>query len=701
MFQIAAGDELYIGDKTYSICRHPSAPDLPYGQEGRQAIVYELEGAGSNWALKVFKPYYRRPYLVRVTRKIAGYSNLPGMEVCNRTIISTKDNLGLLKVHPGLMYSALMPWIEGPTWTEVLLSRKRLSAKASLGIAQQLLKCLVALEEYGLSHGDLSGSNIMLPVFAGGDGVSLVDVEQMYSPGAERPEVLPEGSPGYGFPHVTQPLWGPFTDRYPGSIILAEVLSLCDGRAVEGAWGESFFTEDETGRQVDRLSIMMEVLQDRWGDQIASIFQRNWFAETPEDCTPFAEWLIHLPETAEERDEARRPEPEADTLVEKPRAVRLENTYDIETVLTRAREQASRGDTTGAVELYGYILQTTTLPGDFRAQITSELEDVRRRTENVGAALLSKAASAAAAPAVSGSVPRSYEAKRRFRLKMILIPAIVLLLVAMFGFALWASLGRNEAASEISVPDLTGMTQEEAKSKAEEVGLKFKAEEKVDNNAEKGKVLEQEPAASKKIKKGETVTAVIATKDQVSIPGVLGAPQDDALAVLQEASLNCRVIMEGTQDQARNGIIIGQEPAGGSTVDVGTSIELFVGVYQPVEQAATPSQPEATPQTTWKTCPTCGGGGFITKTRSVPVQERCPVCDGDGMTPTGPCTNCGGTGVITTTRTETYSETCPTCGGSGRVLSRLIDALPLTVPCFLVFTGLFYNAAKRRKRYWV
>jgi len=39
-FQPKVNQELIIDDTTYRVAEHPAAPGMPYGQEGRQAIVY-------------------------------------------------------------------------------------------------------------------------------------------------------------------------------------------------------------------------------------------------------------------------------------------------------------------------------------------------------------------------------------------------------------------------------------------------------------------------------------------------------------------------------------------------------------------------------------------------------------------------------------------------------------------------------------
>ena len=49
---------------------------------------------------------------------------------------------------------------------EVLMDGQELSPEASLGLAQSFLNILSAMEQEGAAHCDLSGPNLLLPVFA-------------------------------------------------------------------------------------------------------------------------------------------------------------------------------------------------------------------------------------------------------------------------------------------------------------------------------------------------------------------------------------------------------------------------------------------------------------------------------------------------------------------------------------------------------
>lgn len=163
-FHPQVGDQLAINGMVYTIAEHPSAPWMPYGQEGRAAVVYKLKAPdGEPQALKVFKPRHRLPALVGQAITIAPLAELPGLAVCRRTVLSSRRHRDLLRQHPDLTYAVLMPWIEGPTWMEVMGEKRAFSSEQSLHLALALVEIMATMEEYGLAHCDLSGSNVLLP----------------------------------------------------------------------------------------------------------------------------------------------------------------------------------------------------------------------------------------------------------------------------------------------------------------------------------------------------------------------------------------------------------------------------------------------------------------------------------------------------------------------------------------------------------
>jgi hypothetical protein len=298
-----AKQELHIESVAYWIAEHPAAPGLPYGQEGRQAVVFQLAAQdGDAQALKVFKPRYRLPALVGQAAKIAPLADLPGLQVCRRTVLSARRNRDLLRQHPDLTYAVLMPWVQGPTWMEVMIEKRELTPEQSLELARSLAEILATMEEHGLAHCDLSGPNVLLPSLVAsavpnyGSSIQLVDVEQLYSSDLKRPELLPGGSPGYAHKTAPDGLWGSTADRFAGAVLLGEMLGWCDERAREAAWGENYFEPQEMQRESERYQTLVATLQERWGNDVVQLFERAWRSEVLADCATFGEWLVTLPE---------------------------------------------------------------------------------------------------------------------------------------------------------------------------------------------------------------------------------------------------------------------------------------------------------------------------------------------------------------------------------------------------------------------
>jgi hypothetical protein len=301
-FQATVSGTLDIDGVLYCFAEHPAAPGMPYGQQGRQATVYQLVlQNGEKQALKVFKLRFQAPSLVTLSTRIAAFTDLPGLRVCQRTVLTARRHTSLLRQYPDLTYAVLMPWIEGPTWTEVMLRKRQFTAEQSLQLARSFVEVLAAMEERGVAHCDLSGPNVLLPGlaepvnFPSHSAVELVDVEQMCGPGLERPEALSGGSLGYAHHSVSAGSWESKGDRFAGAVMLAEMLGWCDERLREAAWGESYFEPLGMQTENQRFDLLLSVLRQRWGDGIPELFQSAWASDTLADCPTFGHWLVTLP----------------------------------------------------------------------------------------------------------------------------------------------------------------------------------------------------------------------------------------------------------------------------------------------------------------------------------------------------------------------------------------------------------------------
>lgn len=326
-FQPNVKDVLVIGGVRYAVDGHPLMANMPYGQEGRQGTVYRLLQLDTHtlWALKVFRPSFRYPALVQQAEVLAAYAALSGLQVCERTVLTPQHHFELISKHPELLYAVLMPWIDGPTWMDVLLDEQVPEQQVLIETAEALAALLSQMEQNGIAHGDLSATNVIIPRLLGADysSIALVDVEQMYAPGLNRPNAMPAGSPGYARTKGSTAEWNPAMDRYAGGMLITEMLVWTDSRIRASAWGESFLDPQQMGHDKDRINLLLQVLSELYNDSISYLFQRVWTSVDNTQCPTFGEWEValrqyrlhgHVPVAVQETSAPPRSEERQDAL---------------------------------------------------------------------------------------------------------------------------------------------------------------------------------------------------------------------------------------------------------------------------------------------------------------------------------------------------------------------------------------------------
>lgn len=131
----------------------------------------------------------------------------------------------------------------------------------------------------------------------------------------------------------------------------------------------------------------------------------------------------------------------------------------------------------------------------------------------------------------------------------------------------------------IKVPDLKGMTYEDAEEELDELGLKIKRGEDVPSeDVEEGKIASQTPDAREKAEKGDTVTVMISSgKEKVIVPSLYGETYDETRieALLKSKGLELGSVSYGKSDEEK-GTIIATSPGSGDEVDAGTRIDIVI-----------------------------------------------------------------------------------------------------------------------------
>ena len=134
----------------------------------------------------------------------------------------------------------------------------------------------------------------------------------------------------------------------------------------------------------------------------------------------------------------------------------------------------------------------------------------------------------------------------------------------------------SSGSDQVDVPDLSGMTQDQARSTLKSVGLELGNVTSVDSEKEKDRIVAQDPATGTKVKKGSTVGVSVSNGKaaQVEIPTVVGMGRDDAEAQLK--ALGLTVTVEEVAGNQPAGQVLSVEPGEGSKVDKNSTVKLKV-----------------------------------------------------------------------------------------------------------------------------
>ena len=151
----------------------------------------------------------------------------------------------------------------------------------------------------------------------------------------------------------------------------------------------------------------------------------------------------------------------------------------------------------------------------------------------------------------------------------------------------------SSGSATVQVPDVTGMTQSEARKEIENANLAWgdvTAEDSPGTQA--GRVIRSSPAADTSVSRGETVSVVVSS-GRTTVPSVVGKTQDEAQEAIKAAGLNYNTTTNDskTNDQSKSNRyeVTAVDPAEGQSIDLGDSVTLTVTHY--VYEAAPTASP--------------------------------------------------------------------------------------------------------------
>ena len=134
----------------------------------------------------------------------------------------------------------------------------------------------------------------------------------------------------------------------------------------------------------------------------------------------------------------------------------------------------------------------------------------------------------------------------------------------------------SQGEAPAKVPNVVGDDVEDATDTLRAAGFEVEPTSQADRQAPAGRVLAQDPAGGTERPKGTTVKIVVSSgKPKVVVPTVTGKDESAARDDIVNARLTVRTLPEASST-VEEGKVIRSDPAGGTEVDEGTRVTIYV-----------------------------------------------------------------------------------------------------------------------------
>ncbi|HKA27244.1 MAG TPA: PASTA domain-containing protein, partial [Gaiellaceae bacterium] len=138
----------------------------------------------------------------------------------------------------------------------------------------------------------------------------------------------------------------------------------------------------------------------------------------------------------------------------------------------------------------------------------------------------------------------------------------------------------SQGAKQIEIPNVVGQPYASARSALLGAGLNA-TKTFVDSNQPADTVVAQSPGAGTRVGSGTTVTLSVSRGSTATtpVPDVSNQDEPTAKAILAGSGFKVKTVKQPVTDPGEQGIVISQQPGGGTSAPSGSTVTIFVGDY--------------------------------------------------------------------------------------------------------------------------
>ena len=173
-----------------------------------------------------------------------------------------------------------------------------------------------------------------------------------------------------------------------------------------------------------------------------------------------------------------------------------------------------------------------------------------------------------------------------------LVIVVLIAVVAAFAYLIFRALTGEFGAqrSNVLVPDVRGMTVEEAVQRLSAEGLKLRPRDPIfSDEVEIGKIVHQDPPTNRLVKQGRTIDVSPSKGPNAYLmPNVVGMDLELAQQRLAETNLFLGRVEKIINPGMNEGVVVSQTPAAGVKMPASTAVDLVVSVKKTDETTPMP-----------------------------------------------------------------------------------------------------------------
>lgn len=140
----------------------------------------------------------------------------------------------------------------------------------------------------------------------------------------------------------------------------------------------------------------------------------------------------------------------------------------------------------------------------------------------------------------------------------------------------------SQGVQTVTVPDVIGYSEDRANSDLTRAGFIVEIQREFNSQYDSGIVFDTDPAPNTELAQGKTITIYVSRgEDTVSVPGIIGLTQSDAIARLEANNLVPGQNTTQPSETYASGVVISQSPGEGTVVAKGTYVRYVVSTGPP------------------------------------------------------------------------------------------------------------------------